>query len=105
MNPSDYRYQIESIYADCLNVNDWLLTDDQFQQFVLMGKKYKGGLVLDNWKIFLSGGGIVDDFYEWWMEYRPDRLEGDSGSGENSEKGEEKKKSPFDAVKKKVRMK
>ena len=100
MNPSEYRYQIEKIYAESLSVNDWLLTDDQFQQFVLIAKGCKsGGLVLDNWKIFIDGGGIVDDFYDWWLEQRPDKLE-----GSEQPVVPEKKKSPFDSVKKIVRM-
>lgn len=100
MTPSEYRYQIEKVYAECMNVNDWLLSNDQFQQFVLMAKEYSGSLVLDNWKIFLNGGGASESFFDWWMEFRPDKLE----SGEIEKTVVERKKSPFDAVKNRVRI-
>ncbi len=54
---------------------------------------------LDNWKIFIDGGGIVDDFYDWWIKNRPDKLEDEDKPAEP-----EKKKSPFDRVKKVVKM-
>lgn len=111
MTSSEYRYHIEKIYAEVIGVNDWLIKDDQFQEFVTVAKTAgTGNLVLENWKIYLSGGGASDDFYDWWCEYRPDKLEiekvevmesaGISGSVE----GEKKKKSPFDSVKKIVGM-
>ena len=96
-----------------MSANDWLITEDQFQQFVLMAKASESGnLVLENWKIFLSGGGVYDDFYQWWMKYRPDKQEIEKqetvmGAGISSASKNgigEKKKSPFDAVKKTIGM-
>lgn len=101
MTPSEYRYQIEKIYSESLSIFDWLISNDQFKDFVLMAKTAgTGSLVLDNWKIYLDGGGDSDDFYDWWSENRPDKMD-----SQELAKVEEVKKSPFAAVKKKVRMK
>jgi hypothetical protein len=112
MTSSEYRYHIEKIHYECIGDPSFLLSDEQFQQFVLMAKSAtSGNLVLENWKIYLGGGGNYEDFYEWWCEYRPDKLEIDkqedivrAGVIDGKDSGKEKKKSPFDAVKKRVRI-
>lgn len=101
MTPSEYRYHIEKIYSEVSGKMDWLISDDQFNDFVLMAKTAgSGNLVLENWEIYLNGDGISDDFYEWWSEYRPDKLDGPIAPVI-----EEKKKSPFDAVRKELEKK
>ena len=98
MKSSEYRYNIERIYFESTNINNWLLTDDDFKLFVDLAMSCKAGnLVLENWKIFLDGNGekTTVEFFEWWSEYRPDKIEMVQP---------EKKKSPFDEVKKRVGM-
>jgi len=92
MKPSEYRYQIESAHYEVTQKGDWLMNDSQFKLFADMARDCKSGeLVLDNWKIFLgSDGGSPEDYFEWWNEYRPDKIDYEP----------EKKKSPFDGVKK-----
>ncbi len=108
MKAAEYRYLIERTYSEVLDVNDWLLSDNQFLQFVSMAKTAGSGkLVLENWKIYLNGGGDPADFFDWWDQYRPDKLEGDSDKIQDKEEVTKKvdgKSSPFDAVKKNVGM-
>ena len=102
MKPAEFRYIIERTYAEATNINDWLLSDDQFLQFVSMAKIGEcGKLVIENWKIYLDGGGDPDDFFDWWEKYRPDKSgeeKEQSGPKEEVHQYFEGKKSPFDAV-------
>ena len=101
MTPSEYRYKIELIHHEETGIKDFLLSEELFTLFIEMAKTAKtGNLVLENWKIFIGGGGSVNDFFDWWMENRPDKMDSDI----EVENTIEKKKSPFDDVKKKVRM-
>ncbi len=102
MTPSEYRYHIEKTYVEIFEERSFLLTDDQFQLFSDMAKHCgKGSLVLDNWKIFLDGGGeSPEDYFEWWNKYKPYESE----ETEKAVKWNPDKKSPFDEVKRKVKI-
>lgn len=98
MKSSEYRYQIESIHYEVTQDPAWLLSESDFKLFVDLAMHCKSGnLVLENWKIFLSGEGLKspESYFEWWEVNRPDNIE---------MKQPEKKKSPFDEVKRKVGM-
>lgn len=104
MTESQYRYEIEAAHYEITKDGSFLLSDDQFKLFADMARHSKSGsLVLDNWKIFLGGDGekSPESYFEWWNKYKP-------WENEDSEKAvvwnPDKKKSPFDAVKKKVGM-
>lgn len=92
MKASEYRYQIELIHHEITNDPEWLLTDNDFKLFVDLAMSGKSGnLVLENWRIFLSGIGCKTPiaYFEWWEINRPDNIELAKP---------EKKKSPFDEV-------
>ena len=96
MTPSEYRYEIESAHYEITKNGFFLLTSDQFQLFADMARHSgSGSLVIDNWKIFLGGNGekSPESYFEWWNEYRPDKID---------MVHPEKKKSPFDDAKRKV---
>ena len=98
MKSSEYRYKIESIHFDCTDDPHWLLSDSDFKLFDDMALHCKAGnLVLENWKIFLDGRGekSPESYFEWWGVNRPDKID---------MVHPEKKKSPFDEVKKVVRI-
>lgn len=104
MTQSEYRYEIEKAHYEITSNGSFLLTDSQFKLFADMARHSKtGSLVLDNWKIFLGSenNGTPEDYFEWWNKYKPWEID-------DSEKAvkwnPEKKKSPFDAVKKRVEM-
>lgn len=106
MTPSEYRYHIESIYAEVMKVNNWLMTDSDFKLFADMARlSGSGNLVLKNWKIYLSGNDekTPEEYFDWFEYNRPDVEKTEDEKQDIIE--EKKKKSPFDDVKRKVRMK